>query len=112
MPLPYLCPVCLVLIILITASTAQECLNWEPGRLNSSLWAAVTGGHCEQGGRRCRGVTVALGLLLNHARYFGMITGQQKRTKKSCFCFCIVLVIFTASLPGVMPCLLMSLAFL
>lgn len=41
--LDYLCPVCLVLIILITASTAQDCLNLESGQLNTSLcqWGLV-----------------------------------------------------------------------
>lgn len=38
--LDYLCPMCLVLIILITASTAQDCLNLESGQMNNSLWAA------------------------------------------------------------------------
>lgn len=50
--LDYLCPMCLVLIILITASTAQDCLNLESGQLNSSLWAVGSCGCCEQVGGR------------------------------------------------------------
>lgn len=54
LPLDYLCPMCLVLIILITASTAQDCSN--SGRtVNNSLWAVGSCGCCEQVGREVSG---------------------------------------------------------
>lgn len=52
-------------------------------------------------------VALALGLLLNHTRYFRTIT-EQKDTKKSHFCIFFV-VNFNSSLPDILCCLLVSL---
>lgn len=108
---------CLVLIILITARTAQDCLNSEPGQLNSSLRAARSCGCCEQVGRevsggvrRCQESDCGSGL----SSESHMLFQDDHRTTKICKGVTLLLlgvffVIFNASLPDVLSCHLMSL---